>query len=329
MPGSRKAPETADVRATARRVLEIEAKAIAALASRLDGAFERAAELLLDCSGRVVVTGMGKSGIVAQKIAATLSSTGTPSFFMHPAEALHGDLGMLVRGDVVLALSNSGETEEIVRLLELIRRLGAAIVGMSGDPGSTLARFADVHLHVGVDREACPLDLVPTASTTAALALGDALAVAVYARRGFSAQDFARVHPGGRLGRRLLQVGQIMHAGESVPSVRIGASMADAVAEMSAKRLGMTCVVDGEGRLQGVLTDGDLRRRLLRVERPLEGNVDEAMTSSPVTIGASSLAAEALRAMEDRRITSLAVVDEGGHLQGVIQIHDLWRTELF
>ena len=329
MPGSRKAPEAADVRATGRRVLEIEAKAIADLATRLDGAFERAAELLLECVGRVVVTGMGKSGIVAQKIAATLSSTGTPSFFMHPAEALHGDLGMLVRGDVVIALSNSGETEEIVRLLELIRRLGASIVGMSGDPGSTLARFADVHLHVGVDREACPLDLVPTASTTAALALGDALAVAVYARRGFSAQDFARVHPGGRLGRRLLQVGQIMHAAESVPRVRSGASMAEAVAEMSQKRLGMTCVVDGGGRLLGVLTDGDLRRRMLRVERPLEGTVDEAMSVSPVTIGASALAAEALRAMEDRRITSLAVVDEGGVLQGVIQIHDLWRTELF
>ena len=329
MPGSRKAPEAADVRATARRVLEIEAKAIADLASRLDGAFERAAELLLDCEGRVVVTGMGKSGIVAQKIAATLSSTGTPSFFMHPAEALHGDLGMLVRGDVVIALSNSGETEEIVRLLELIRRLGATIVGMSGDPGSTLARFADVHLHVGVDREACPLDLVPTASTTAALALGDALAVAVYARRGFSAQDFARVHPGGRLGRRLLQVGQIMHAGDSVPRVPSGAPMADAVAEMSRKRLGMTCVVDAQGRLLGVLTDGDLRRRMLQLERPLEGKADDAMSPAPVTIGASALAAEALRAMEERRITSLAVVDEGGLLQGVIQIHDLWRTELF
>jgi arabinose-5-phosphate isomerase len=329
MPGSRKASPAADLRETARRVLEIEAKAIADLAARLDGAFDRAAELLLGCQGRVVVTGMGKSGIVAQKIAATLSSTGTPSFFMHPAEALHGDLGMLVRGDVVIAVSNSGETEEIVRLLELIRRLGATIVGMSGDPGSTLARFADVHLHVGVDREACPLDLVPTASTTAALALGDALAVAVYARRGFSAQDFARVHPGGRLGRRLLQVGQIMHSGEGVPRVRSGASMAEAVAEMSGKRLGMTCVVDGRGRLMGVLTDGDLRRRVLRVERPLEGRVDDAMSASPVTIGPSALAAEALRAMEDRRITSLPVVDEEGVLQGVIQIHDLWRTELF
>ena len=329
MPGSRKTPEAVDLRETARRVLEIEAKAIADLAARLDGAFERAAELLLHCQGRVVVTGMGKSGIVAQKIAATLSSTGTPSFFMHPAEALHGDLGMLVRGDVVIALSNSGETEEIVRLLELIRRLGATIVGMSGDLGSTLARFADVHLHVGVDREACPLDLVPTASTTAALALGDALAVAVYARRGFSAQDFARVHPGGRLGRRLLQVGQIMHAGDGVPRVRGGASMAEAVAEMSGKRLGMTCVVDPRGRLIGVLTDGDLRRRVLQVERPLTGKVDDAMSASPVTIGPSALAVEALRAMEDRRITSLPVVDEEGVLQGVIQIHDLWRTELF
>ena len=329
MPGSEKAPEETTVRETARRVLEIEARAIADLAARLDGAFDRAVELLLACSGRVVVTGMGKSGIVAQKIAATLSSTGTPSFFMHPAEALHGDLGMLVRGDVVIALSNSGETEEIVRLLELIRRLGATIVGMSGDPGSTLARFADVHLHVGVDREACPLDLVPTASTTAALALGDALTVAVYQRRGFSPQDFARVHPGGRLGRRLLQVGQVMHHGPSLPQVRSGASMAEAVAEMSAKRLGMTCVVDEGGRLLGVLTDGDLRRRMLRAERPMEGSVDDAMSRAPSTIGAAALAAEALRAMEERRITSLPVVDERGTLLGVIQIHDLWRTELF
>lgn len=317
------------VRETARRVLEIEARAIADLAARLDGDFDRAAEMLLRCSGRVVVTGMGKSGIVAQKIAATLSSTGTPSFFMHPAEALHGDLGMLVRGDVVIALSNSGETDEIVRLLELIRRLGAAIVAMSGDPGSTLARFADVHLHVGVDREACPLDLVPTASTTAALALGDALAVAVYERRGFSPQDFARVHPGGRLGRRLLQVGQIMHHGASLPRVSSGAPMADAVAEMSAKRLGMTCVVDAAGRLLGVLTDGDLRRRMLRVERPLQGTVDSAMSAEPATIRPDALAAEALRSMEERRITSLPVVDAEGLLHGVVQIHDLWRTELF
>lgn len=321
MPGS--------MRETARRVLDIEARAIGDLASRLDGAFDRAAELLLQCTGRVVVTGMGKSGIVAQKIAATLSSTGTPSFFMHPAEALHGDLGMLVSGDVVVALSNSGETEEIVRLLELIRRLGATIVGLSGDPSSTLARFADVHLHVGVDREACPLDLVPTASTTAALALGDALAVAVYERRGFSPQDFARVHPGGRLGRRLLQVGQIMHSGEALPRVSSGASMAEAVAEMSRKRLGMTCVVHPDGGLAGVLTDGDLRRRMLQHARPMEGTVDDAMSRAPSTIGAEALAAEALRVMEERRITSLPVVDAQGGLQGVIQIHDLWRTELF
>jgi arabinose-5-phosphate isomerase len=316
-------------RETARRVLEIESRAIAALAERLDGAFERAVTLLLECGGRVVVTGMGKSGIIAQKIAATLSSTGTPSFFMHPAEALHGDLGMLVRGDVVLALSNSGETEEIVRLLELIRRLGAAIVGMSGDPASTLARFADVHLWVGVDREACPLDLVPTASTTAALALGDALAVAVYERRGFSPQDFARVHPGGRLGRRLVQVGQLMHRGDGLPSVREDAGMAEAVETMSAKRLGMTCVVDASGRLVGVLTDGDLRRRMLAVPRPLEGRVGEAMSRRPATIPADALAVEALRAMEERRITSLPVVDPAGLLLGVVQIHDLWRTELF
>ena len=315
--------------ASARCVLDIEARALADLARRIDDSFDRAVEVLLACSGRVVVTGMGKSGIVCQKIAATLSSTGTPSFFMHPAEALHGDLGMIVGGDVVLAVSNSGETEEIVRLLELIRRLSASIVAMTGEPSSTLARFADVHLHVGVDREACSLDLVPTASTTAAMAMGDALAVALYERRGFSPRDFARVHPGGRLGRRLLQVEALMHRGQELPAVREDAGVADAVREMSAKRLGMTCVVDGAGRLAGILTDGDLRRLLLRKEHPLAGTVAEAMTRQPATIGPQALATEALGRMEERKITSLPVVDDGGRLLGVIQIHDLWRTELF
>ena len=316
-------------RETARRVIEIEARAVADLADRLDESFDLAVDLLLHCKGRVVVTGMGKSGIVCQKVAATLSSTGTPAFFVHPAEAIHGDLGMIVSGDVVLALSNSGETEELVRLLEIIRRLGARIVAMSGNPDSTLARHADVHLNVGVDKEACPMDLVPTASTTAALAMGDALAVACYERRGFTARDFARYHPGGRLGHKLLKVEDLMHTGEGLPAVKSSISMRDAVQEMSAKRLGMTCVVDGEGHLVGVLTDGDLRRRMLRMDRALDGTAGEAMTRTPATIGPEALATEALKTMEQRKITSLPVVDETRRLMGVIQIHDLWRTELF
>ena len=316
-------------RDTARRVLEIEARAVLDLAGRIDDGFDRAVEMLVTCPGRVVVTGMGKSGIIAQKIAATLSSTGTPAFFMHPAEAIHGDLGMIVSGDVVVAISNSGETDELVRLLEIIRRLGARIVALSGSSASTLARHADVHLNVGVDREACPLDLVPTASTTAALAMGDALTVACYERRGLTAREFARFHPGGGLGRRLIEVEHLMHTGDGVPSVRTEADLGDAVREMSAKRLGMTCVTDGEGRLVGILTDGDLRRRLLRVDRPLQGTAGEAMTRTPITIPLRSLAGEALRIMEEKKITSLPVVDEDWRVAGVIQIHDLWRTELF
>jgi arabinose-5-phosphate isomerase len=316
-------------RETARRVLETEAQAVARLVDRLGEEFDRAVDLVLGCEGRVVVTGMGKSGIVSQKIAATLASTGTPAFFMHPAEAVHGDLGMIVAGDVVVALSNSGETAEIVRLLEVIRRLGAKIVGLSGNPESTLASHADVHLDVAVDEEACSLDLTPTASTTAAMAMGDALAVACYEKRGFSEQDFARYHPGGRLGRKLLLVEQVMHSGESLPVVRLDVSFETAVREMSAKRLGMTCVVDEAGRLVGVITDGDLRRRLLREDQPLNGRSDEAMTQNPATISPSSLATEALRLLEEKKITSLPVVDVAGNLLGVVQIHDLWRTELF
>ncbi len=314
---------------TARRVLTIESEAVAALAARVDGSFDRAVDLLVACRGRVVVTGMGKSGIVCQKIAATLSSTGTPAYFLHPAEALHGDIGLLVAGDVVLVVSHSGETEELVRCLELIRRLGVPIVSLTGRPGSTLASHADVHIDVSVAREACPLDLAPTASTTAALAMGDALAVACYERRGFTATDFARVHPAGRLGRRVLPVRELMRRGDDVPRVLVDATLSDAVREMSAKKLGMTCVVSPDGRLAGILTDGDLRRRLLRTERPIDGTAAEAMTRSPVTIGPDRLAGDALRLLEDRKITSLAVVDEGGLLLGVLQIHDLWRTQLF
>jgi len=316
-------------RDTARRVLEIEARAIADLSGRLDDAFDRAVELLGTCRGRVVVTGMGKSGIIAQKIAATLSSTGRPAYFMHPAEAVHGDLGMIVSGDLLLALSNSGETPEIVRLLEVVRRLGARIVAFSGDRESTLARHADVHLYVGVDREACGMDLVPTASTTAALAMGDALAVASMEASGFSSKDFARYHPGGRLGRKLQQVGTLMHRGEGVPVVQDTASIEDALVEMDLKKLGMTCVVDAAGRLAGILTDGDLRRRMLRTSEPMRGGVTDAMTRKPTTIGADAVATEALKLMEDLKITSLPVVAADGTLTGVIQIHDLWRTELF
>jgi arabinose-5-phosphate isomerase len=320
---------SAMARETARRVLEIESRALAELVDKLDESFDHAVDALLHCRGRVIVTGMGKSGIIAQKIAATLSSTGMPAYFMHPAEAIHGDLGMLVDGDVLLALSNSGETSEIVRLLELVRRLGAKIVAMTGDLESTLARRSDVHLDVGVSEEACSLDLVPTASTTAAMAIGDALAVACYERRGFSATDFARFHPGGRLGRKLIQVDELMHRGDDIPSVTESADMREALSVMSAKKLGMTCVVDGGGRLVGLLTDGDLRRRMLKEDDPLSGSAADAMTRNPRTLPAGSLATEALRVMEEHKITSLPVVDGEGLLLGVIQIHDLWRTELF
>ncbi len=316
-------------RETARRVLTIESEAVAALAARLDSRFDQAVDLLVGCKGRVVVAGMGKSGIVCQKIAATLSSTGTPAYFLHPAEALHGDIGLLVAGDVVLVVSNSGETEELVRCLELMRRIGVPIVALTGRPDSTLARYADVNVDVSVAREACALDLAPTASTTAALAMGDALAVACYERRGFTATDFARTHPGGLLGRKVMVVRELMRRGDAVPRVLLRASMADAVAEMSAKGLGMTCVVDESGRLVGILTDGDLRRRMLSSDRPLDGPVAAAMTKKPVTIGPEALAGEALRILEDRKITSLAVADAGLRLVGVLQIHDLWRTQLF
>ncbi len=316
-------------RETARRVLQVESSAVARLADRLDQSFDRAVELILACKGRVVVTGMGKSGIICQKLSATFSSTGTPSLFMHPAEALHGDLGMIVEGDLLLAVSNSGETPEVLRLLELVRRLGAGIAALTGNSDSTLARHADVHLHVGVDREACSLDLVPTASTCASLAMGDALAVACYEKRGFTSKDFARFHPGGQIGHRLRSVRSVMHQGKELPQVHEQTGMTQAVEEISRKQLGMTCVLDGEGRLTGVLTDGDLRRWVLRVSKPLEGTVARAMTPTPMTIGPEALASEALKLMEERKITSLPVVDDDRSLLGVVQIHDLWRTELF
>lgn len=312
----------------AREVLETEAAAIRDLIARLDERFDRAVEILFGCRGRVAVTGIGKSGIVARKIAATLSSTGTPSLFLHPAEALHGDLGMLVAGDVVLALSYGGETEEVVRLIEPIKRLGVAMVAMTGVTGSTLAKASDVNLDTSITREACPLGLAPTASTTAMQALGDALALALLERRGFRHEDFAELHPAGSLGNRLRRVEQLMHTGDDVPAVAPATPMPEVIYEMSRKGLGMTSVVDEAGKIVGILSDGDLRRLLQRRKDVLELTAAECMTRNPVTIARTELAATALRLMETRRITSLLVAAADGRLEGVVHLHDLWGTGL-
>jgi arabinose-5-phosphate isomerase len=309
----------------ARKVLQTEAAAILALVDRLDARFGGAVELLRDCRGRVVVTGMGKSGIIARKIAATLASTGTPAFFLHPAEAIHGDLGVIQAGDIVVALSHSGETDEILRLLETIRRTGAGIIAMSGHPDSTLAQFADVTLDCHVAEEACPLNLVPTASTTAALALGDALAMTLLVQKGFRAEDFANLHPGGKLGKRLMRVEQLMHAGDDIPQVDETTLMRDVIYEMSRKGLGMTCVTSA-GALAGIITDGDLRRRMTTTPDVLGLRAADVMTTSPVTIPPHLLAVEALNLMERRKITSV-IVSAGAAIQGVVHLHDLWRTE--
>ncbi|MDZ7853407.1 MAG: KpsF/GutQ family sugar-phosphate isomerase [Halomonas sp.] len=315
---------TSLLRDSARRTLELEQQAIAALAGRLDDAFDRACELILACRGRVVVTGMGKSGHVAGKIAATLASTGTPSFFVHPGEASHGDLGMITPGDVVLALSNSGETAEVTALLPLLKRMGAPLISMTGRPGSTLARHAEAHLDAGVEREACPLDLAPTSSTTAALALGDALAVALLESRGFTAEDFALSHPGGSLGKRLLlRVSDLMHQGRRLPRVALGSPLRDALLEITRQGLGFTCVVDTENYMVGVYTDGDLRRTLDQ-HSDLSGLlVDDVMTRPGKRVAPDTLAAEAVRIMEDNRISALAVVDADGHPIGALHMHDL------
>jgi len=313
----------------ARKVLRIEAAAILSLVDRIDADFERAVQLLFDCRGRVIVTGMGKSGLICRKIAATLSSTGTSAWFLHPAEAIHGDLGAIRDDDVVLALSHSGETDEIIRLLEAIRRIGAKLIALTGHRGSTLARAADVTLDCSIAAEACPMNLVPTASTTAALALGDALAMTLCVRKGFREEHFASLHPGGKLGRRLMQVDNVMHAGDSAPSVRTSTPMPDVFHEMSSKRLGMTCVVDPDHRLVGIITDGDLRRAMSRAAHVLEMAAGDVMTRNPITIRRDVLAVEALKVMETHKITSVVVVDESHRVQGVVQIHDLWRTQMF
>jgi arabinose-5-phosphate isomerase len=315
---------------TARRVLRIEAEALAELLRRLDARFEQAVELLIACKGRVVVTGMGKSGLIGRKIAATFSSTGTPAAFLHPAEAIHGDLGMLMRDDVVLAVSYGGETEEIIALLETIKRLGLRMVTLTGNPRSTIAATSDVVLDVSVKEEACSLNLAPTASTTVTMAMGDALAIALLDRRGFSPGDFAALHPGGRLGKKLLRAENLMHAGDAMPCVATTANMPDVIYEMSKKGLGMTTVVDAEGRLAGILTDGDLRRLMQqRGAATLDLVVGDCVTKNPRTIAPGELAGSALRIMEERKITSLVVIDPERHPLGVVHLHDLWTLELF
>lgn len=319
---------TTPARREARRVLEIEAAAIRSLADGLDSGFDAAVALLHGTTGRVVVTGIGKSGIVGQKIAATLASTGTPAFFLHPAEAIHGDLGMILAGDVVLALSHSGETEEVVALLPHVRRRGAKLVALTGRRASTLGREADAVVEAAIREEACPLNLAPTASTAAQLAMGDALAMALSVEKGFRPEDFAALHPGGKLGKRFLRVSDLMHAGSDVPLVPPDAPMKDVVYEMSKKRLGITGVVDAEGRLAGVVSDGDLRRLLEREgEKAWSADAAFAMNRSPKTIAAGAFATEALRLMEEKKITSLFIVDGDGRPGGIVHLHDLWGVE--
>ncbi len=315
---------------TARRVLRIEAEAIRGVLERLDARFEQAVELLFKCKGRVVVAGMGKSGLIGRKIAATFASTGTPSLFLHPAEALHGDLGMLVRDDVLLAISYGGETEEIVALLETVKRLNVRMVTLTGNLRSTLAAASDAVLDISVQEEACSLNLAPTASTTVTLAIGDALAIALLDRRGFGPGDFAALHPGGRLGKRLMRVENLMHTGEDIPRVTVATRMPDVIYEMSRKGLGMTTVVEDSDRLVGIVTDGDLRRLMQqRKDNTFELTASECMTRNPVTIGPNELASMALNLMERRKITSLVVVDSEKRVQGVVHVHDLWTLELF
>jgi arabinose-5-phosphate isomerase len=311
----------------ARRVLEIESDAVRVLTERIDDRFLRACELLRNCRGRVVVMGMGKSGHIAGKIAATLASTGTASFFVHPAEAGHGDIGMMTNQDVVIAISNSGETTELISLLPFIKRLGVPMIAMTGKVGSTLARAADVVLDVSVPTEACPLNLAPTASTTATLAMGDALAVAVLEARGFTEEDFARVHPGGSLGRRLLlRVSDVMRTGEQLPCVAPDALLREGLIEMTAKGLGMTTIIDPQKRLLGIFTDGDLRRTLDKGYDLHQVTMSQVMTAQPKTVQPHMLAAEAVRLMETARITALPVTDVAGCLVGALNVHDLFRA---
>jgi arabinose-5-phosphate isomerase len=314
----------------AKRVLRIEAEAIAGLIDRLDERFEKAVDLLFCCKGRVIVTGMGKSGLIGRKVAATFASTGTPSVFLHAAEALHGDLGVLVAEDVVVAISSSGETEELLELLEAVKRLGIRLVTLTANPRSTLAASSDVVLDIDVKEEACSLNLAPTASTAAALAMGDALAIALLDRRGFREEDFAALHPGGKLGKKLRRVESLMHSGDDLPRVSAKAAIPEVIYEMSRKGLGLAAVVDGDNRLLGIVTDGDLRRMMQKRKKDtLDMTAEECMTRHPVTLARTELAASALRLMEEKKITSVLIVDGDRRLEGVVHIHDLWTLQLF
>jgi len=318
-----------DLLAIARRVLTIEADAVQELATRLDERFERAVEMIFACQGRLVISGMGKSGLICQKIASTMASTGTPALFLHPAEGIHGDLGMLMKGDVVIAVSNSGETEEITRILPVIKRMGLPLISMSGNPKSTLARAGDVFLDISIREEACPLNLAPTASTTATLAMGDALAVALLEKRGFKAEDFALFHPGGALGKRLLlRVEDLMHTGTELPLCSRETMLKDALYEISSKKLGITGVVDASGLLVGVFTDGDLRRAMGQGIDVLNQPISEVMSHSPKRILRSNLAAKALQKMEAHSITSLFVFEDDDQQVpvGIIHLHDLLKA---
>jgi arabinose-5-phosphate isomerase len=319
---------TRDLTGRAARVLSIEAEGILSLREKLDHHFTRAVEMLLRAPGKVIVTGMGKSGLIGRKVAATLASTGTPAFFLHPAEGLHGDIGMVLKGDVVIALSNSGETQEVLRLLPVFKRLGLELIALTGNPQSTLARHADAVIDVGVHEEACPMGLAPTASTTAALAMGDALAVVLFEEKGFSEQDFAMLHPGGILGRKLLTVEELMHTGEEIPLVSCETSLKDALFTISSKRLGVTGVLNVSGILVGVITDGDVRRAMAKGVDLYGTRAEEVMSTRPKRISSSELAASALRKMEEHSITSLFVFDAGevSLLVGIVHVHDLLKA---
>jgi arabinose-5-phosphate isomerase len=310
----------------ARKVLQTEAAAVLALVDRLDDRFAEAVSLIVRCKGRVIVTGMGKSGIICRKIAATLASTGTPAFFLHPAEAVHGDLGVIQADDVVIAMSYSGETEELTRVLETLKRIRAPLIALTGGAKSTLAQAANVALDCSVSEEACPMNLVPTASTTAALAMGDALAMTVLVEKGFKPEDFANLHPGGKLGKRLMRVEQLMASGNALPVVQLHTSMKDLIHEISNKKLGMTTVLEKDGRLAGIITDGDLRRKMGATANIQDLTARDLMTANPIAISQSTMAVEALAMMEQRKITSIVVIDGDRRVTGVVHLHDLWRT---
>jgi arabinose-5-phosphate isomerase len=315
---------------TAKRVLRIESEAIAGLIARLDERFEKAVELLYSCKGRVVVSGLGKSGLIGRKTAATFASIGTPSLFLHASEALHGDLGMLTGDDVLLAISSSGETQELIELVESVKRLGVQLIALTANPRSTLASASNIVLDIAVKEEACSLNLAPTASTAAAMAMGDALAVSLLERRGFKEEDFAALHPGGRLGKKLRRVESLMHAGDAAPRVLPDTRMPDVIYEMSRKGLGLAAVTAADGKLLGIITDGDLRRMMQkRSENVLDLTAGDCMTKNPATLPRTELAASALRLMEEKKITSVLIVDADGKLEGVLHVHDLWTLQLF